>query len=137
MEAAGWVDCQVERGDAAPDRKVFSVTEAGRAALEAWIAAPTEMETLRSALMVKLRASAFGDPRSMLPTLRERAAEHAAVLAAYQSFAARDASFPQTTQRALQLHVLKFGLAYEQLVLDWIAGAEALITNLPPPDRSA
>jgi DNA-binding PadR family transcriptional regulator len=132
MEEAGWIAGQVERGDAGPDRKVFSATEAGRLMLSGWMAEPTGMEVARTAVMVKLRAAAFDDPRRLLPALQERRAEHAGLLDAYRQIEQHDFSGDLDTQRALQHHVLKFGLAYQQLWIDWLAEAEALAAHLPP-----
>ncbi len=40
MTQAGWVEARVERGEAGPDRKVYSLTPSGRRALEEWLAEP-------------------------------------------------------------------------------------------------
>jgi DNA-binding PadR family transcriptional regulator len=134
MEAAGWIVGKVERGDAAPDRTVFSATAAGRAELSGWMALPTEMEVARTAVMVKLRAAAFDDPHRLLPALHERRDGHESLLEAYRQIEQRDFSGKLDTQRALQYHVLKFGLAYQQLWIDWLQQAEALVEQLPPFD---
>lgn len=132
MEEAGWIEGQVERGESGPDRKVFSATGAGRAMLSGWMAEPTEMEIARTAVMVKLRAAAFDDPRRLLPALQERREQHAGLLDAYRQIEQHDFAGELGTQRALQHHVLKFGLAYQQLWIDWLAEAEALVEQLPP-----
>lgn len=132
MEEAGWIRCHVEPGESGPDRKVFSATDAGRAMLAGWMVEPTEMEATRAAVMVKLRAAAFDDPKRLLPAFNERREGHTALLAGYREIEQRDFSGALNPQRALQHHVLKFGLAYQQLWIDWLAEAEALIGQLPP-----
>jgi DNA-binding PadR family transcriptional regulator len=132
MEEAGWIAGQVEPGEAGPDRKVFSATEAGRTMLSGWMVEPTDMEVARTAVMVKLRAAAFDDPQRLLPSLRERRGQHAGLLEAYRGIEQRDFAGQLDGQRALQHHVLKFGLAYQQLWIDWLAEAEALVAQIPP-----
>lgn len=132
MEEAGWIACKVEPGESGPDRKVFSATDAGRTMLAGWMVEPTEMEVARTAVMVKLRAAAFDDPARLLPSLHERRAQHEGLLDAYRQIEQHDFSGELDTQRALQHHVLKFGLAYQQLWIDWLAEAEALAAQLPP-----
>ena len=62
MEEAGWVDSTLEAGAVAPDRRLFSVSVAGRAELERWLDEPSDPEGIRDSLMVKLRGAAFADP---------------------------------------------------------------------------
>ncbi len=132
MEEAGWIAGQVERGESGPDRKVFTATDAGRTMLSGWMVEPTEMEVARTAVMVKLRAAAFDDPQRLLPSLHERRDQHAGLLDAYREIEQRDFAGELSTQRALQHHVLKFGLAYQQLWIDWLAEAESLVAHIPP-----
>lgn len=136
MEEAGWIVCQVQAGDSGPDRKVFSATEAGRTMLAGWMVEPTDMEVARSAVMVQLRAAAFDDPQRLLPSLHARRDQHAGLLEAYRQIEQHDFSGELGTQRALQHHVLKFGLAYQQLWIDWLAEAEALVAHLPPAQNN-
>jgi DNA-binding PadR family transcriptional regulator len=130
MEEAGTIVCQVEAGAAGPDRKVFSVTEAGRVLLSGWIAEPSEMDVGRVAMMVKLRAAAYDDPQRLLAPLRARRAEHLEVQHEYRAIEQRDFAGELDPQRALQHQVLKFGLAYQQMWIDWLAETDALIASL-------
>ena len=49
----GKVQVQREAGDGKPDRKVYSLTQAGEAELEAWLLAPVEPLQLRHPLLLK------------------------------------------------------------------------------------
>ncbi len=130
MEEAGTIVCHVERGESAPDRKVFAVTDAGRQILAGWMVEPSELEVGRVPLMVKLRAAAFDDPRRLLAPLGERRDEHVALLAAYRQIEQRDFDGELDVQRALQHQVLKFGLAYQQLWIDWLDETDTLIKQI-------
>ena len=63
-----------ERGEGAPDRKVYALTEAGREELHAWLRAPLEPLHLRHPLLLKLVFASEVPP-----------AELDAVLEAYES----------------------------------------------------
>ena len=131
MEQSGTIVCHVERGESAPDRKIFSVTDLGRQLLSAWMTESAEPEVGRLDVMVKVRAAAFDDPRRLLAPLRERRAQHAQLLAAWQDVEQRDFVGERDVQRALQHQVLQFGLAYQQLWIDWLAETEQLIDQFP------
>lgn len=136
MEGAGWISGEVQAGASAPDRKLFSVTRAGRAELGRWLAEPTDPEGTRDSLMVKLRGAAFGDARMLIPELEHHRALHANRLTAYRVIETRDFAGVRSTspggqgpgargssapdhQRALQYQVLKSGIRFEQGWLEW------------------
>ena len=151
MEEAGWISGEVQPGEAAPDRKLFSVTRSGRKEVSRWLAQPTEPEGIRDSLMVKLRGAAFGEAGALIPELEHHRALHANRLTAYRVIEARDfacsrSDIPgmQSTgvrstspgmqgpgtldrQRALQYQVLKSGIRYEQGWLEWCEEALGLL----------
>ena len=71
MEADGWVSATVVAQQGRPDKKVYTVSDAGRSELTRWIAAPLGGYRLRTGralgdgrtreVAVKLRGAAFGD----------------------------------------------------------------------------
>ena len=70
MEDDGWVSATVVVQHGRPDKKVYTVSEAGRAELARWIAAPLASgsgrggalsDTRTRELAVKLRGAAYGD----------------------------------------------------------------------------
>jgi DNA-binding PadR family transcriptional regulator len=130
MEEAGWIVAEVQAGATAPDRKEYSVTTSGRAELSRWLAAPTDPEGSRDALMVKLRGAAFDDPTRLLPELEHHRATHANRLTAYRIIEARDFAGELDPQRALQYMVLKSGLRFEQGWLEWCEEALELLRNI-------
>jgi DNA-binding PadR family transcriptional regulator len=129
MEAAGWLAAELQAGEAAPDRKEYSVTAAGRAELARWLAEPVEPEGTRDTLMVKLRGAAFGDPRCLIPELEHHRATHANRLTCYRVIEARDFSGALDPQRALQYMVLKSGIRFEQGWLEWCEEAQGLLRS--------
>ena len=130
MEALAWIESEVHAGEAAPDRKVFSVTADGRQELARWMTEPVEPEGTRDILMVKLRGAAFGDPQRLIPEFEHHRAAHANRLTCYRVIEARDFSGDLDPQRALQYMVLKSGLRFEQGWLEWCEEALDLLRNI-------
>ncbi|HEY3015021.1 MAG TPA: PadR family transcriptional regulator [Nocardioides sp.] len=122
MENDGWVRSTVVPQQGRPDKKVYDVTDAGRAELERWLAGPTGTDPLRSDLMVKFRAASYGDRAAMLDLAREKLHEHRGRHALYQQIEARD--FPKVDGlegRELDMYlVLRGGLRMEEFWIDWL-----------------
>lgn len=130
MDEAGWIVGEVQAGDVAPDRKLYSVSPAGRAELSRWMAEPTDPEGVRDTLMVKLRGAAFGDAHTLIPELEHHRAVHANRLTAYCVIEARDFKGTLDPQRALQHQVLKSGIRFEQGWLEWSEEALGLLRDI-------
>jgi PadR family transcriptional regulator AphA len=54
LHKEGLVTREVEHQDSYPDRKVYTITEGGRAALQAWVGSVPELPELRHAFLVQL-----------------------------------------------------------------------------------
>ena len=142
MEEADWIVSELQAGAAAPDRKLFSVSQTGRAELTRWLDQPSDPEGIRDSLMVKLRGAAFTDPARLLPELEHHRAAHANRLTAYRIIEARDFAGVRSTspgmqgpgeldvQRALQYQVLKSGIRFEQGWLEWCDETLSLLRGL-------
>src|SRR5690242_1807714 len=63
-----------------PEKKLYSLTKAGRAALKKWVAAPTERPTPRSDLLVKLLAGLLVNKPALAPEIQRIQAGVAAYL---------------------------------------------------------
>ena len=125
METDGWVVAE-EIGQAGrPDKRAYSVAPAGRSQLITWLRDPVQPEAVRHELAVKIRGAAFDDPagRAALVAEVERyRADHETTLKRYLIGAERD--FPAgaglDTGQRLQHVVLRGGIAYERMLLDWL-----------------
>jgi len=125
METDGWVTAEEVDQEGRPDKRSYSVAAAGRAVLTTWLRAPVQPEAVRHELAVKIRGAAFDDAdgRAALVTEVERyRLTHEATLGRYLVGERRD--FPGAgaldTQQRLQHAVLRGGIAYERMVLDWL-----------------
>src|SRR2546429_2258067 len=61
MKELGWVEMEREEQESRPDRKVYTITQAGREALAAWQAQPPTVSQLRDELLLKLLFGSFAN----------------------------------------------------------------------------
>lgn len=76
MEELGWVEMKREEQESRPDRKVYSMTEAGREALASWQAQPASVLQLRDELLLKILFGSFASPGDLVTNLKKSIAEH-------------------------------------------------------------
>jgi DNA-binding PadR family transcriptional regulator len=128
MDADGWVDVTTVTQQGRPDKKVYAVTPVGAEVLRAWLAAPTEVEPLRSELAVKLRGASFGDRDAVLDVVRANLADHHLRLEHYRHLMSRDYPDPSALDGLeLDQHlVLRGGILMEEA---WIAWLEEYLTS--------
>ncbi|WP_091672739.1 PadR family transcriptional regulator [Micromonospora auratinigra] len=141
MESDDWVTAEEVGQDGLPDKKVWSVTPGGRSALVTWLRAPVQPEAVRHELAVKIRGAAFDDPdgrAALLAEVERYRADHEATLAGYLAGERRD--FPDPAARdaraSLQHVVLRGGIAYERMVLDWLDDVLATLRTLDPDGKA-
>ncbi|MFJ8593507.1 PadR family transcriptional regulator [Streptomyces sp. NPDC093598] len=125
MEADGWVNVRDVPQYGRPDKKEYSVARPGRDALSAWLHQPTEPESVRHDLAVKVRGAAFDDPAALIGEVERHRQAHTDRLAHYLAGEARDfqktpAHVPLDTERELQHVVLRGGIAYERMMIAWL-----------------
>ncbi|MEV6315622.1 PadR family transcriptional regulator [Streptomyces sp. NPDC051776] len=132
MESDGWIDVRDVQQDGRPDKKVYSVADEGRAALSVWLHEPVEPESVRHDLAVKVRGAAFDDPTALIAEVERHRAGHAERLARYLSGEKRDFPDPGAldTGQELQHVVLRGGIAYERMSLDWLDDVLATLRRI-------
>ncbi|MFE8915421.1 PadR family transcriptional regulator [Streptomyces globisporus] len=118
-----------------PDKKEYSVTGPGRAALAAWLHKPIEPESLRHDLAVKIRGAAFDDPAALIDEVERHRQVHRDRLAHYlagelRDFTGPDAPAPPDAGRELQHVVLRGGIAYERMTIAWLDDVLATLHRL-------
>lgn len=128
MEGDGWVQVTPVTQQGRPDKKVYTVAEAGRAELARWIAEPltgrgsavTDGRTRDVA--VKLRGAAYGDVCALRQQIAVLRAERAALLEVYRGYEKRQFPDPAALRgSALHQHlVLRGGIRAEESSIDWL-----------------
>lgn len=121
LHSDGLVSYESVSQDGRPDKKVYTVSEAGQEVLAQWAMSPTALQPLRSDLGVKLRAAEFGDLATILGELKVHRDEHVAQLALFTGF--EEEYYPDSeTLTGRKLHqylVLRGGIRAEQGFIDW------------------
>jgi DNA-binding PadR family transcriptional regulator len=125
MEADGWVTAEEIGQGGRPDKRCYSVAASGWTVLASWLRDPVQPEAVRHELAVKIRGAAFTDAdgrKTLIAEVERYRVTHEATLQRYLTGERRD--FPGTevldAGRRLQHTVLRGGIAYERMVLDWL-----------------
>jgi DNA-binding PadR family transcriptional regulator len=134
MEADGWVAGRDIGQDKKPDKRTYAVSVTGRDVLTAWLRAPVQPEAVRHDLAVKIRGAAFDDAagrRRLIDEVRRYRATHEETLDRYLTGERRD--FPGSLDAGQQLQhvVLRGGIAYERMLLDWLDDVLETLKGLP------
>ncbi|MQY26357.1 PadR family transcriptional regulator [Nocardia aurantia] len=132
MADLGWVDGEAVAQSGRPDKKVYSVSPAGRAELARWIAEPSEdLGPLRSELGVKIRGAAHGDRVALRAEVARHRESHAQRLEVYRLIEKRDFSDPASLSGTAlhQYLVLRGGVRVEAGFVEW---CDEVLAALPP-----
>ncbi|MXP22569.1 PadR family transcriptional regulator [Gordonia sp. HNM0687] len=121
LHADGLVSFESIPQDGRPDKKVYTVSDAGRQVVAEWATSPTPLQPLRNDLGVKLRAAEFGDLTTIIGELKAHRDEHLAQLTLFTGFQTAYYPSPETlTGRKLhQYLVLRGGIRSEKSFVDW------------------
>ena len=85
LEAAGLVRHAVVEQQDRPDKKVYTIAEAGLAAIRAWATAPVAVAPPRDELVLKAYSLWVADPTQAAALFREHERRHAEQLADYEA----------------------------------------------------
>ncbi|MCH9733400.1 MAG: PadR family transcriptional regulator [Actinomycetia bacterium] len=128
MEEDGWVRGTEVAQHGRPDKKVYAVSEAGRAELARWIASPLEgrgssvADSRTRDLAVKIRGAGHGDIDALRAQVFSLRTERAELLDVYRGF--QKSQFPDpdaVTGTALhQYLVLRGGIRAEESAIEWL-----------------
>lgn len=139
LESAGEVTSALHAQDERPDRRVYTLTAAGRSDLLAWLAEPyDELGPKKETLVLKLFFSAGLDRATLLDQLRRQRELHRRQLACYQqetreNIRAAAQEFPALQADAKMWEAARrFGEMYEEVYVRWI---EELMADLEAEER--
>ncbi|MFC5289294.1 PadR family transcriptional regulator [Actinokineospora guangxiensis] len=118
LVADGHAEVETVAGSGAPDRQEHRVTDAGRAALAAWLAAEPERHVDRDPFLARVFFGADLAPDALLALLARRRAEAQTRLADYERLRAE--SDTGTRAARLRLATLDNGIAHLRAELTWL-----------------
>jgi len=121
LEEQGLLQALAIHQDSRPDKKIYSVTEAGREYLSDWIAQPAEMNSIKDELLVKLFAGHLVSQQTLLAELARHRQRHVEQLSVYQAIEKQyfqDLS-KTSTEGKFRYLTLRHGIRYETEWLNW------------------
>jgi DNA-binding PadR family transcriptional regulator len=126
LESGSLVEARVVEQQRRPNKRVFSLTDAGREELHRFTTQPTRPMAMRDDLAVKLQALDAGDPDAVMAALAERREHARAKLALYDRLRDRllagrsEAEYLSDGERIGPYLTLLGGRMFEQQNLRWI-----------------
>ncbi|GAA5005728.1 PadR family transcriptional regulator [Streptomyces sp. NPDC005813] len=126
MESEGIVSARVVQQERRPNKRLYSLTEAGLEAVRAFVSdAPAKPTAIRDELLVKVQCVDFGDIEAVRADLVERVERAAAKLARYERAQQRmldgrtEDEYCATVERLGPYLTLQGGLALERSTIQW------------------
>lgn len=116
-------------------RTVYEITDAGRAALRAWLAEPSAPPVLENEALVRVFFADGGDVASLSATLTQMADGARARLAELEEMEAGEYPFPE--RRHLSELAMRLQQRQEQTTIDWAAWASTEVARWEATDRPA
>jgi PadR family transcriptional regulator AphA len=119
-----------------PNRKVYTVTEAGQAELRRWLTSPQSLPVLRDPLLIQIFFAASLSNAEIIELLEHQLAEHSRRLAYYQQKVLFPLDAPVGTpegvsrEQMLRRQVLEYSLRREQTYLEWLEQAIEAVHHL-------
>jgi DNA-binding PadR family transcriptional regulator len=130
LEGLGWVACTVEIQHDRPNRKVYRITEAGKAELNQWLQTHQSLPSMREPLLMQLYLASELSNEAIVTLLKQEQAAHQMRLAACEAVQhhfplPQEVSQPQPAAREKVIHrlVLELLRRKEQTYLDWLQKA--------------
>jgi DNA-binding PadR family transcriptional regulator len=125
MLAQGLVAARVVEQDRRPNKRLYSLTEAGLAALRDFTAQPAKLTAIRDELLVKVQAVDGGDHQAVLTAIAQRLELSRAKLARYDRMRARllagrtEEEYFDEVERVGPYLTLMRGRAFEKENIRW------------------
>lgn len=131
MTENGWAEMEKVPQEDRPDRKVYHITEAGRAELRRWISGPPPLSEPRSVPLIQVFFSGQLSDEEILAKFEGYAAMMRAILSQYDQVPGQISPFqeeiPSPREHFFWLLTLENGIANLRANLDW---AESVIEHL-------
>ena len=127
MEEKGFTVSEIEAQNGRPDRRVYSITESGQAALQTWLSQPViELQARKELVLLKLFFSANQDKQQLLNQLNMQRELHQRQLEQYQTetkaMIQQYAGLMAGGEKNALLwdSTRRFGVMFEQMAIAWI-----------------
>jgi DNA-binding PadR family transcriptional regulator len=138
LAEAGLLSVETRPGPGPHDKRIYSITPAGRAELAEWVLRPPAPEPSRDEMLLKAYAIWVADPGGARAAVLAQAERHREQLAEYEAIQAEfDQEHPGAGPSPEHpdfgsAATLRFGIGYQRLRLEW---CEWLASQLAAPQR--
>jgi PadR family transcriptional regulator, regulatory protein AphA len=131
LHERGLVGQEVERQEGRPDRKVYTITDVGRAALEAWFAEPPSPQHPRNELLLRLFLGRHAKPEHLIRDIRAQREGFAHSLAQLRAVKTRLASEAWTHPDHVYWDLtIEYGLNALEALVEWGEKAECTLRDV-------
>lgn len=132
MAEKEWVTPEIEHQEGKPDRKVYSITAAGRAELERWLAGPNPIATYRDPLLIQLFFGALLENEDLLTLVEARTELHQQRRAGFEAIPTPPLDETQDDRmRTLIRLTVELGLMLDEAYLNWLDLCRTTIEAMP------
>ena len=136
LQSSGWLVSSVQHQDGKPSRKVYEITETGRAEFLRWLTEPPEMTQPKQPLLMKVFFGMRLPPAILAEHITRYREHHARLLSLYESevkptirdYAAKLSAPEETRYWTL---ALDFGKRHAQMMVEW---CDKALEELNRPD---
>lgn len=149
LAAQGLIQARVVHQERRPNKRMFSLTEAGRDAIRQFTAKPPRPSVIRDELLIKVQAADAGDTAAVREFIRERLHWASAKVQRYQRLRTRmldghsEEQYLLQTERVGPYLTLLRGISFEEENIRWAEHALAIVerrlsaaaTGAAPPRR--
>jgi DNA-binding PadR family transcriptional regulator len=108
------------------DSTPYTITEKGKEAFATWIAGDPGPDIIRSRLLLTVFFGDHLDPGRLLEIVRDQLRVHEAQLASYETME------PSMKGERFMAATLRYGIAHERAVVDWLRQLQAEAAQLGP-----
>jgi DNA-binding PadR family transcriptional regulator len=132
LEELGWVNAELVPQVGKPDKKIYSVNALGRSQLIAWTARPADITPIKEEILIKLFVGTLVEPHVLQSHIQQQRQNYAALLATYQTIAAKWFPAPQNlpVEDHLRYLTLRCGMRYARSWIDWCDEVLAYLATL-------
>ncbi len=132
LSEAGLVESHIEIQSERPNRKVYTITDAGRTALRDWLTTIQPLRPYREPFLVQVFFAAQLANATIIAMLEQQRRMHEEMLAHYQTINIPTLTDPQARREStLQQLTLNFGIAIEQQTIAWLSESIQIMRDLP------
>ncbi|MUG96037.1 PadR family transcriptional regulator [Scytonema sp. UIC 10036] len=121
LEERGWINCRVEIQRDRPNRKVYRLTEAGKAELTRWLQEPQPLPTVRDILLIQMFFAAQLPNDAIIKLLEQQRTARCEKLEECKAIDLPPlGNLSSDRQQMMQRLVLELVLRQEQTYIDWL-----------------